>query len=65
MLRPGSPLVASDSVHSADLEAFHEGDTYLPIDPTTLTDRLTAQGFVDVTIERHELGWAARAWTPA
>jgi SAM-dependent methyltransferase len=64
VLRPGAPFVASDSVHRADLEAFHEGDTYLPLDPATVADRLAAQGFVAVEVEAHEQGWAARARTP-
>lgn len=65
VLRPGAPLVASDSVHRPDLEAFHEGDTYLPLDPATVADRLEAQGFVAVVVEAHDQGWAARARTPA
>ncbi len=65
VLRPGAPLVAADSVHSADLEAFHEGDTYVPLDPSGLAERLMAQGFVGVEVEHNEYGWAARARTPA
>jgi SAM-dependent methyltransferase len=65
VLRPGGSFVAADSVHHPDLEAFHEGDTYLPLDPATIADRLAAQGFVDVVVDAHELGWAARARTPA
>ncbi|HEV7722416.1 MAG TPA: class I SAM-dependent methyltransferase [Iamia sp.] len=64
VLRPGAPFVASDSVHRADLEAFHEGDTYLPLDPGEVADRLVAQGFVAVVVDAHEYGWAARAHTP-
>lgn len=64
VLRPGASFVASDSVHRADLEAFHEGDTYNPIDPAAIADRLAAQGFVAVEVEHHEMGWAARARTP-
>lgn len=65
VLAPGAPFVASDGVHSPDLEAFHEGDTYAPLDPATIAERLTAQGFVDVVVETHDLGWAARARTAA
>ncbi|HEU5151907.1 MAG TPA: class I SAM-dependent methyltransferase [Iamia sp.] len=64
VLRPGAPLVAADSVHSPDLEEFHEGDTYVPLDPATIADRLAAQGFVAVEVEHHDMGWAARARTP-
>lgn len=61
VLRPGAPFVACDSVHSPELEEFHEGDTYLPLDPATLADRLAAQGFVAVEVEADERGWVARA----
>lgn len=64
VLRPGAPFVASDSVHNPDLEAFHEGDTYVPLDPTHIAERLAAQGFTAIEVEHHELGWAARARTP-
>lgn len=65
VLRPGGAFVACDAIRSDGLEAFHEGDTYLPIDPATLPARLAAQGFVDVDVEVDERGWAARARTPA
>lgn len=60
-LAPGAPFVASDSVHSDDLAAFHTDDTYVPLDPATIADRLEASGFVDVVVESHDQGWAARA----
>jgi ubiquinone/menaquinone biosynthesis C-methylase UbiE len=61
VLRPGAALVASDSVGSDELEAHHEGDTYNPVDPSTLPARLTAAGFGDVEIKTNEHGWAAIA----
>jgi ubiquinone/menaquinone biosynthesis C-methylase UbiE len=61
VLRPGAALVASDSVGSDELEAHHEGDTYNPVDPSTLQARLTAAGFWDVEIKTSEHGWAAIA----
>jgi ubiquinone/menaquinone biosynthesis C-methylase UbiE len=61
VLRPGAALVASDSVGSDELEAHHEGDTYNPVDPSTLPARLTAAGFGDVEIKTSEHGWAAIA----
>ena len=48
VLRPGAALVASDSLGSDDLAAAHDGDTYNPVDPETLPDRLAAAGFTDV-----------------
>src|SRR4051794_12417619 len=41
VLRRGSPLVASDSIGSDELAAHHEGDTYNPVDPASLPERLT------------------------
>jgi SAM-dependent methyltransferase len=61
MLQPGAPFVALDSAPSPDLEAFHEGDTYQPIDPDTLLARLTAAGFTDVEVRVDTMGWTALA----
>ncbi len=61
VLRPGAPLVASDSLGSDELKAHHEGDTYNPVDPATLPSRLAAAGFVDVDVRTNELGWAVIA----
>jgi ubiquinone/menaquinone biosynthesis C-methylase UbiE len=61
VLRPGAPLVASDSVASEELEAHHEGDTYNPVDPASLPVRLTAAGFDDVQVKTNEFGWAVIA----
>lgn len=61
VLRPGSPLVALDSVESDGLRAFHEGDTYEPIDPETLPDRLAGAGFDQVEVRVNQYGWTALA----
>lgn len=65
VLVPGAPFVAADGRHSDALAAFHEGDTYLPLDPATVAGRLEAQGFVAVVVEVDDHGWVARARTPA
>jgi SAM-dependent methyltransferase len=62
MLRPGAPLVASDSVASDELAAHHEGDTYNPVDPVSLPDRLAAAGFERVDVRTNPYGWAAIAY---
>lgn len=59
VLRPGAPLVASDSLGSDELAAAHEGDTYNPVDVQTLPARLAAAGFGDVEVKTTEYGWAA------
>ncbi len=61
VLKPGAAFVATDSLHSAELLEFHDGDTYEPIDPATLTDRLTGAGFGAIDVEVNDYGWAVRA----
>jgi ubiquinone/menaquinone biosynthesis C-methylase UbiE len=61
VLRPGAPLVASDSLASDELEAHHEGDTYNPVDPASLPSRLATAGFEDVEVRTNPFGWAVIA----
>lgn len=61
VLRPGAPLVASDSLGSDDLAAAHAGDTYNPVDPASLPERLATAGFADIQVKTNEFGWAAIA----
>ncbi|MEM9516999.1 MAG: methyltransferase domain-containing protein [Actinomycetota bacterium] len=63
-VRPGGWFVASDSVASDDLAALHHGDVYNPIDPDGLADRLTAVGFVDVSVRANDFGFACHARRP-
>lgn len=65
VLRPSGLFVAADSVASDDLAAFHEGDTYNPVDPATVGDRLRAAGFADVEVRAMDVGWASHARRPA
>jgi SAM-dependent methyltransferase len=64
VLEPGGQFVASDSMASEDLAAFHRGDTYNPVNPDTVTDRLAAAGFADVEVRANAHGWAAHARRP-
>jgi SAM-dependent methyltransferase len=50
VLRPGGVLVGADSLASQGLHAFHEGDTYNPIDPARLLVFLQAAGYDHVTV---------------
>jgi ubiquinone/menaquinone biosynthesis C-methylase UbiE len=61
VLRPGAPLVASDSLASDELAAHHVGDTYNPVDPASLPDRLTAAGFERIDVRTNPFGWAVIA----
>jgi ubiquinone/menaquinone biosynthesis C-methylase UbiE len=61
VVRAGGLFVASDSLHSPDLEVFHDGDTYLPLDPEGLSGRFERAGFTDVEVRVNDFGWAATA----
>jgi ubiquinone/menaquinone biosynthesis C-methylase UbiE len=61
VLRPGGVLVAGDSLASPQLAAGHEDDTYNPIDPDQLPDRLVSAGFRGVEVKTNDYGWAAMA----
>lgn len=50
VLRPGGIFVGSDSVPSLKLRILHFRDTYNPVPPETLPDRLRAAGFQDVVV---------------
>lgn len=59
----GSVLVAADGTYNEGTAAFHEGDTYNPIDPDDLVERLGRAGFTDIDVRTSDLLWlcAARA----
>ena len=62
VLRPGGLFVANDSVGSEELAALHHGDIYNPVDPTTVTNRLRAAGFLRIAVRHNDFGWAAHAY---
>jgi SAM-dependent methyltransferase len=61
VLQSGGVLAAADSVASDELRAFHAGDTYNPIDPADLADRLERTGFVAIEVRTYDLGWICEA----
>jgi len=61
VLHPGGTLVVADAAPRDELDAFHEGDTYNPIDPDGLEERLLRAGFTDIAIRDYELGWVSSA----
>ncbi len=63
VLVPGGGFVAADGVYSEGSAAFHENDTYNPIDPDELVDRLGHAGFGDIDVSVYELGWVCTART--
>jgi ubiquinone/menaquinone biosynthesis C-methylase UbiE len=52
VLKPGGVLAGCDSLPSAFMRMLHLGDTFVPVNPDTLTDRLAAAGFEDIQVER-------------
>lgn len=61
VLKPGAVLVAADGTYNEATAAFHEGDTYNPIDPGELGPRLNEAGFEDVDVRTYDLGWVCTA----
>jgi hypothetical protein len=51
MLRSSGALVATDSVDSEAIRAFHVDDVFVPVDPDTLGSRLEGVGFTNVGID--------------
>ena len=65
VLRPGGLLIAADSAPRDQLDDFHAGDTWNPIDPTDLPTRLEAVGFDSIDVRGYELGWTCAARAPS
>lgn len=61
VLRSGAALVASDSLGSDELAAHHTDDTYHPVDPASLPDRLAVAGFEGIDVRTSPYGWAVVA----
>jgi ubiquinone/menaquinone biosynthesis C-methylase UbiE len=64
VVRPGGWVVGTDSLPSAELAAFHEGDTYVPVDPVGLPPRLLAAGLTDVEVVTNEYATRFRGRVP-
>ena len=50
-VRPGGMFIGVDSLDIDVIRAGHVDDTFVPVDPQTLPDRLAAAGFADTTID--------------
>ena len=51
VLRPGGAFAGSDGVPSLVFRVMHFHDTYNPVNPSTLPDRLRGVGFTDVRVD--------------
>jgi ubiquinone/menaquinone biosynthesis C-methylase UbiE len=61
VLRPAGILVGSDSLGTTELHEFHAGDTYNPVEPSTLMPRLQTIGFDHVMVSvGYDLRFVAR-----
>jgi SAM-dependent methyltransferase len=59
VLATGGVFAGSDSTDTRGRRDFHARDTYVPVDPAALPERLRAAGFADVTVEVPDPEW----WT--
>jgi len=51
VLRPGGILVGADSRDLDSIRSGHDGDVFVPLDPSTLGTRLAAAGLVGTVID--------------
>ena len=51
VLRPGAMFVGTDGLDVDTIRAAHADDTFVPVDPATLADRLADAGFVDTEVD--------------
>jgi SAM-dependent methyltransferase len=65
VVRAGGWLAGEDSRPSDELRDFHDGDTYVPIDPDGLADRLTAAGWREVEVATNEYATRFRGLAPS
>jgi SAM-dependent methyltransferase len=61
VLRPGSIFAVGDSLATPEREAGHVDDTYNPIDPSTVAQRLRNAGFPHAEVRISDYGWASIA----
>jgi SAM-dependent methyltransferase len=64
VLRSGGVFAGRDSIYSTELAEFHDGDTFVPVDPATLPARLTQAGFTRVEVTPDESHVTFRAHRP-
>lgn len=64
VLRPGGVFAGSDSRASLRLRLFHFRDTFVPLDPGRLPDRLRSAGLADPTVDATERRVRFRATRP-
>jgi SAM-dependent methyltransferase len=63
VLRPGGALLVADALDQEGVRSRHreEGETFVPLDPATVPDRLRRAGFADAAIDIGEYQLLLRA----
>lgn len=63
VLAPAGVFLVADAVDDHGIRERHddEGETFTPLDPTTLADRLRQAGFTASTVEEHSYQLLVRA----
>lgn len=64
VLEPGGVLAAADGIENESTRLFHADDVYNPIDPGTLSLRLTQIGFTNIDVRVYDIGWICTALGP-
>jgi len=65
VLRPGGVFAGTDSLDRPEFRELHVDDVCVPIDPSTLGDRLARAGLERVQVITNEFGVRFRGWLPA
>jgi SAM-dependent methyltransferase len=65
VLQPGAAFVGTDGLDDERIRAAHVDDTFVPVDPDTLPQRLGRIGFADVVVEKDEYQFRFCARKPA
>lgn len=63
LLRPGAALLGTDSIDTELVRDAHVDDTFVPVDPAALDERLRSAGFTDVMVNMtndHQFRFSAR-----
>ena len=62
VLRPGGVLIGSDGLDTAERRRLHHDDIFVPVDPGTLSARLSRAGFThsDIDVRGDRLRFSAR-----
>lgn len=65
VLQPGGVFVGTDSRQSWRMRMIHIGDTFVSIDPETVSDRLELAGFEMLQVEKNSRAFRFHARRPA